>query len=124
MSDCFASVDDDGGGGNLYLAPEVTGNQPYNEKVDIFSFGAILRLLLTGTAEEAARRSHEGKEEDNLTALTRYGPLDRSNYTSTSSSSIEPAERCAGVVSISMQLLIGSMKMLQPRQLISIVYFT
>ena len=38
-------------GNNLYLAPEVANQQAYNEKVDIYSFGVILRLLLTGKAE-------------------------------------------------------------------------
>ena len=33
------------------MAPEVANRQPYNEKVDIFSFGVILRLLLTGSAD-------------------------------------------------------------------------
>jgi serine/threonine protein kinase len=38
-------------GNNLYLAPEAANQQAYNEKVDIYSFGVILRLLLTGKAE-------------------------------------------------------------------------
>ena len=32
------------------MAPEAANNLPYNEKVDIYSFGVILRLLLTGVA--------------------------------------------------------------------------
>ncbi|RVW52245.1 Serine/threonine-protein kinase STY17 [Vitis vinifera] len=32
----------------VYMAPEVTRSQPYNEKCDVFSFGIILNELITG----------------------------------------------------------------------------
>lgn len=35
-------------GTRVYMAPEVAKRQPYNEKVDIYSFGIILWQLLTG----------------------------------------------------------------------------
>eukprot|EP01114_Cavostelium_apophysatum_P017498 TRINITY_DN5214_c0_g1_i2.p1 TRINITY_DN5214_c0_g1~~TRINITY_DN5214_c0_g1_i2.p1 ORF type:complete len:403 (+),score=42.20 TRINITY_DN5214_c0_g1_i2:193-1401(+) len=31
-----------------YMAPEISRNQPYNEKVDVFSFGLVLNQLVTG----------------------------------------------------------------------------
>lgn len=37
-------------GTRVYMAPEVAKRQPYNEKVDIYSFGIILWQLLTGEA--------------------------------------------------------------------------
>ena len=33
------------------MAPEAVNHLAYNEKVDIYSFGVILRLLLTGSAD-------------------------------------------------------------------------
>jgi serine/threonine protein kinase len=30
------------------MAPEIRMNQPYNEKVDIYSLGVIYNILLTG----------------------------------------------------------------------------
>jgi serine/threonine protein kinase len=35
--------------GSYYImAPEIRMNQPYNEKVDIYSLGVIYNILLTG----------------------------------------------------------------------------
>jgi serine/threonine protein kinase len=35
--------------GSYYImAPEITRNQPYNEKVDIYSLGVIYNILITG----------------------------------------------------------------------------
>eukprot|EP01036_Dinobryon_divergens_P027845 gene27845-36686_t len=46
-------------GNSTYMAPEALNKQPYNEKVDIFSFGVILQLLLTGDTVSAAVRPCE-----------------------------------------------------------------
>eukprot|EP01036_Dinobryon_divergens_P033698 gene33698-43555_t len=43
-------------GNSIYMAPEALNREPYNEKVDIFSFGVILQLLLTGDTA-AVRKS-------------------------------------------------------------------
>ena len=92
---CLTNLDD---GANLYLAPEVVNNQPYNEKVDIFSFGVILRLLLTGVVV-AATEEEEEEEEEYLSATDR--PSDNSKH-----SDIEPRQPVA--TTIPMQLLIGT----------------
>ena len=81
-------------GENLYLAPEAANNLPYNEKVDIYSFGVIVRLLLTGVAA-APPQVVEG-EEGTITD----GPSSDNSKTS----DIEP-ERV--MITTPMQLLIG-----------------
>lgn len=82
----------------MYLAPEALYNQPYNEKVDIFSFGVILRLLLTGVA--AVLRE---PDEDLDCTIAEEGTTDNS------SPEIEPDRRRYPAVNNSspMQLLIG-----------------
>jgi hypothetical protein len=77
------------------MAPEAANNQPYNEKVDIFSFGVILRLLLTGVAEVPL----EPVEED---PTIEDGP---SEY---SSSDVEPDRSRPMPTTTPMQLLIGT----------------
>ena len=86
------------------MAPEVVNNQPYNEKVDIYSFGVILRLLLTGTAAAPQEEPAEDRtiEEDR--------PSDNSKH-----SGIEPmrpgaaaAAAATSSTTIPMQLLIGA----------------
>lgn len=47
----------------MFMAPEALNNQPYNEKVDVFSFGVILRLLLTGDTRDF-RKKFQGSAGD------------------------------------------------------------
>ena len=75
------------------MAPEAVNNLPYNEKVDIYSFGVILRLLLTGVA--AAPPPMEGIGEEEVDGI----PSDNIKL-----SDIEP-ERV--MITTPMQLLIG-----------------
>ena len=82
----------------MYLAPEVVNNLAYNEKVDIYSFGVILRLLLTGVA--AAPQQVEVEEGDEDTVTDNGGSPNHSGK-----SVIKPV--CA-VVSTPMQLFIGT----------------
>ena len=42
MSGCTGSL--------RYMAPEVALNQPYNEKVDMYSYAIILYEIITGVA--------------------------------------------------------------------------
>eukprot|EP01036_Dinobryon_divergens_P032718 gene32718-42368_t len=51
-------------GEDLYMAPEAVNNLAYNEKVDTFSFGVILRLLFTGIAAAAPAQVVIGEEEE------------------------------------------------------------
>ena len=60
------------------MAPEVKDRQPYNEKVDIFSFGVILRLLLTGTVVAPQETLEYEEEEDPTMAEV---PSENSNST-------------------------------------------
>ena len=83
------------------MAPEAENNLPYNEKVDIFSFGVILRLLLSGVA--AAPPQGEG-EEDTVTDID--GPIIHSS-SSSRISVIDPPEHGV-LVTTAMQLLIGT----------------
>eukprot|EP01036_Dinobryon_divergens_P032541 gene32541-42154_t len=79
------------------MAPEVMNNQPYNDKVDIFSFGVILRLLLTGVAAIPLQ-----EPEDDATVMD--GPTDSSK-----NSDIEPTRPVPTTTATSataMQLLI------------------
>ena len=90
------------------MAPEVENRQPYNEKVDIYSFGVILRLLLTGTAEALQ------ETEDDPTI--EYGPSDNSSsdietghavvhaHTTTTTTATTTA-----IATPPMQILIGNM---------------
>eukprot|EP01036_Dinobryon_divergens_P032716 gene32716-42364_t len=81
-------------GNNLYMAPEAVNNLPYNEKVDIYSFGVILRLLLTGIA---AAPPPPVEEEEETVSDTEGSPTNARN------SVIEPDR---ALVSTPMQLLI------------------
>jgi serine/threonine protein kinase len=95
---------------NLYLAPEVKDRQPYNEKVDIFSFGVILRLLLTGSA--ATPPEPEEEEEPTIAEV----PSDNSN------SSIDPellvfnttATAVAAAPRTPMEILTGTLNISPP----------
>ena len=82
-------------GNNVYMAPEAVNNLAYNEKVDIYSFGVILRLLLSGSAA-APPPPVEGEEE--TVTDTEGSPTNARNAV------VEPART---LVSTSMQLLIG-----------------
>ena len=96
LYDFYDLLDD---GENLYMAPEAANNLPYNEKVDIYSFGVILRLLLTGVA--AAPPPVQGEEEGEEEEGTMVdGPLSDNLKLS----DIEP-ERV--IITTPMQLLIG-----------------
>ena len=69
------------------MAPEALNNLPYNETVDIFSFGVILRLLLTGDAVDRRSSPKGGASE---------GTLER------------PADAGLRPLSTAMELLIGT----------------
>ena len=75
------------------MAPEALNKQPYNEKVDIFSFGVILQLLLTGDTAAAARPC----EDD----VVEFHGVDQSNQ-------IDSVPVPKGSISTAMQLLIGT----------------
>eukprot|EP01036_Dinobryon_divergens_P030328 gene30328-39557_t len=85
------------GGDNSFLAPEALFNQPYNEKVDIFSFGVILRLLLIGVTAVP-----QEPDEDLDGTIVEEGTTDNS------SPEIEPDRRRYPAVNNAslMQLLI------------------
>ena len=51
------------------MAPEVALRQPYNEKVDIFSFGMILWQMLHGAAP------FKGMKREDLLTLAMYNIL-------------------------------------------------
>ena len=88
--DYFAdSISDDGD--NLYMAPEVLSHQPYNEKVDIFSFGIILRLLFTGSA--VVPHEQPCREEEYYPSIIDDGPnnYDHSNFV------VEPTRICSPI---------------------------
>jgi len=79
------------------MAPEAVQQQPYNEKVDIYSFGVILRLLHTGAAAKGPRES----EEAAITTVEQAPDT----YTST----IDPAYRHPTLTTASaIEMLIGT----------------
>ena len=98
-------------GNNLYLAPEAANHQAYNEKVDIYSFGVILRLLLTGKAEPPPPPP---QVEEEGTVIDMNGSMDSSKL-----ASIEP-DRVK--TTTPMQLLIGETFIAGPIKLIYIHY--
>lgn len=62
-------------GNLLFMAPEALNNQPYNEKVDIFSFGVILRRLLTGDTRDCRRfQGYAGDVSLDRTISAGVGP--------------------------------------------------
>ena len=76
------------------MAPEALSKEPYNEKVDIFSFGVILQLLLTGDAAAACKSPYE----DNV---VEFRGVDQSNQID----SVPVSKRS---ISTTMQMLIGT----------------
>lgn len=76
------------------MAPEALNKETYNEKVDIFSYGVILRLLLTGDA--AAAMSENDVVEINVDQSSSQ--IDNDGSESKRS------------ISTAMQLLIGTIK--------------
>ncbi|CAK68880.1 unnamed protein product (macronuclear) [Paramecium tetraurelia] len=63
-----------------YIAPEVLRNQPYNQKIDIYSIGVILYTLFTGTLPFAGNSTQE-IYQNNLQAKVNQLQLKQINIT-------------------------------------------
>ncbi|CAD8146199.1 unnamed protein product [Paramecium octaurelia] len=63
-----------------YIAPEVLRNQPYNQKIDIYSIGVILYTLFTGSLPFAGNSTLE-IYQNNLQANVNTSQLEQINIT-------------------------------------------